>query len=362
MTAWRKCETMTRNKKQTYVATVFLLLFLYFVLAGLQKDGILSNMLGADRGIIRSHWSSVINFICINIILATSLNITVGCLGQINLGHAGFMSVGAYAGALFLKAVPWEGAAAYFPALLIGGLCAGVVGFLIGIPALRLKGDYLAIITLGFGEIIRVLIQYFDFTGGAQGLQGIPKMQNFTLIFFLMCASVALMFSIMTSRHGRVVLAIREDEIAAAAAGVDTTRTKTFAFTLSAVFAGIAGTMYAANIGAITAAYFDYNQSINLLVMVVLGGMGSFTGSTLSAIVLTLLPELLRSFNEYRMILYALILVLLMIFRPMGLLGREEFQLSKVIARLFPSKTREAAKNRATTPDHRRQTKGAGDE
>lgn len=334
---------MTRNKKISYAATVILVLLVYFLISGMQAGGFLSQMAGQPRGIIRSHWSSVINFICINIVLAVSLNITVGCLGQINLGHAGFMSVGAYTAALFLKSGIIPGFPGYIVALILGGLAAAGIGVLIGIPALRLKGDYLAIITLGFGEIIRVLIQYFKFTGGAQGLQGIPKMQSFGVIYFITAACVAMMFSIMTGRHGRVVLAIREDEIAAEATGVATTRAKIFAFSLSAFYAGIAGGMYAANIGAITAKYFDYNQSINILVMVVLGGMGSFTGATLSAIVLTMLPELLRGLNEFRMILYALILICLMLFRPTGLLGRKEFQISKVVERLFPSKRSEEA-------------------
>lgn len=329
---------MTRNRKITYALTLLLVAAVYVIIAGLESGGIFSNLANQPRGIIRSHWSAVINFICINIILAVSLNITVGCLGQINLGHAGFMSVGAYACALFLKSGLLSGLPGYFAGLILGGFIAAGIGFLIGIPALRLKGDYLAIITLGFGEIIRVLIQYFSFTGGAQGLQGIPKMQSFTLIFWITAASVTLMFTIMTGRHGREVLAIREDEIAAAAAGVNTTRAKIFAFTLSAFFAGVAGGMYACNVGSITAKYFDYNQSINLLVMVVLGGMGSFTGATLSAIVLTALPEMLRAFTDYRMIAYALILIAMMLFRPSGLLGRKEFQLSKWVNRLFPER------------------------
>lgn len=277
--------------------------------------------------------------ICINIILAVSLNVTVGCLGQITIGHAGFMSVGAYAAALFSKSGIVEGLPGYFIALIVGGIVAGIVGIIIGIPALRLNGDYLAIITLAFGEIIRVLIEYFDFTGGAQGLRGIPRTySNFSIIYFIMVASVMMMFSLMTSRHGRAVLSIREDEIASGASGINTTYYKTFAFTLSAIFAGVAGGVYAHHLGILGARQFDYNYSINILVMVVLGGMGSFTGSIISAIALTILPEVLRGFSDYRMIVYSLLLVLTMIFRPTGLLGRKEFQITQVIKKLVKEK------------------------
>lgn len=311
---------MNKLKKYSYLTTYLLLIILYFIIFFLINSGFISR-----------YQTGIIILILINIILATSLNITVGCLGQITLGHAGFMSVGAYSAALLTKYSILSGLSGYIIALLIGGFIAGIVGFVIGIPALRLNGDYLAIITLAFGEIIRVLIEYFKFTGGAQGLNGIPRFNNFSLIYFITIISVILMYSIMTSRHGRVVLAIREDEIASEASGINTTFYKTFAFVLSAIFAGIAGGIYAHTLGVLGAKQFDFNYSINILVMVVLGGMGSFTGAILSAIVLTILPEALRSFSEYRMILYPLILIGMMLFRPKGLLGREEFQISKII-------------------------------
>ena len=285
----------------------------------------------------------VMIFICINIILAVSLNITVGCLGQITIGHAGFMSVGAYTAALFAKTGIVEGLPGYIIALIVGGIVAGIVGIVIGIPALRLNGDYLAIITLAFGEIIRVLVEYFDFTGGAQGLRGIPRFNKFGVIYIIMVLCVMMMFSLMTSRHGRAILAIRDDEIASGASGINTTYYKTFAFTVSAIFAGVAGGIYAHNLGILGARQFDFNYSINILVMVVLGGMGSFTGSILSAIALTILPEVLREFSDYRMIVYSLLLILTMIFRPTGLLGRKEFQISKFVERYITKKG--AAKN-----------------
>lgn len=311
---------MSKNKKLSYLVTYILLAILFIVFSSLVNMGFFSR-----------YQIGIIILILINIILAVSLNVTVGCLGQITLGHAGFMSVGAYASALLTKHALVSGISGYLIALLVGGLVAGIIGFIIGIPALRLNGDYLAIITLAFGEIIRVLIEYFKFTGGAQGLTGIPRFNNFNLIYIISVTSVILMYSIMTSRHGRAILAIREDEIASEASGINTTYYKTFAFVLSAIFAGIAGGIYAHNLGVLGAKQFDYNYSINILVMVVLGGMGSFTGSILSAIVLTILPEALRSFAEYRMIIYPLILIIMMLFRPKGLLGREEFQISKVI-------------------------------
>ncbi|MCI7343423.1 MAG: branched-chain amino acid ABC transporter permease [Fusobacterium necrophorum] len=308
---------MEKSKKINYIIS-FLLLFLVYLMMTLM---IRSSMFSRYQ-------ISVIILICINIILAVSLNITVGCLGQITIGHAGFMSVGAYTAALFSKSALVAGVPGFLIALILGGIVSGIIGVIIGIPALRLNGDYLAIITLAFGEIIRVFIEYFDFTGGAQGLRGIPKFNNFDLIYWIMVCSVILMFSLMTSRHGRAILAIREDEIASSASGINTTYYKTFAFTLSAIFAGIAGGIYAHNLGVLGAKQFDYNYSINILVMVVLGGMGSFTGSIIAAIVLTLLPEILREFSDYRMIAYAVILIFMMIFRPKGLLGREEFRLS----------------------------------
>ncbi|MCF2612712.1 branched-chain amino acid ABC transporter permease [Fusobacterium perfoetens] len=319
---------MDKYKKLSYIFTLVLVLVLYAVIGGL-----------IGLGIISRYQTGILIIICINIILAVSLNITVGCLGQITIGHAGFMSVGAYAAALFSKSGIIDGIPGYILALIIGGIVAGIIGVIIGIPALRLNGDYLAIITLAFGEIIRVLIEYFKFTGGAQGLRGIPRTSSsFTIIYFVTIISVVIMFSLMTSRHGRAVLAIRDDEIASGASGVNTTYYKTFAFTVSAIFAGVAGAVYAHHLGILGAKQFDFNYSINILTMVVLGGMGSFTGSILSAIALTILPEILRGFSDYRMIIYSLLLILTMIFRPTGLFGRKEFQITPIIRKFVKSK------------------------
>ncbi len=316
---------MKKQKMGLYLLTLILLIALYGVI-----------LILTQLHVINRYSLTVLRLVCINIILATSLNITVGNLGQITLGHAGFMSIGAYSAALFVKSGVVPGMPGYILSLFIGGIFACILGILIGIPALRLKGDYLAIVTLAFGEIIRVLIEYFNFTGGAQGLSGIPQMKSFEVIYVITIICVACMYSVMTSRHGRAVLAIREDEIAAEASGINTTYYKTYAFALSAFFAGIAGAMYAQNIGVIDAKVFDYNKSFDILVMVVLGGMGSFTGAVISSTVLTIIPEYLRSFAGYRMICYSIILIVMMIFRPEGLLGRKEFMLSKVVQTLNP--------------------------
>jgi branched-chain amino acid transport system permease protein len=299
------------------------------------------------NNVFDSYFQGIIMMIFINIILATSLNLTVGCLGEFALGHAGFMSVGAYAAAIFSKSFDLSGMTSvastglFIAALLVGGVCAAVMGLIVGIPALRTKGDYLAIITLGFGEIIRVIIENMEITGGAQGLKSIPKLANLSVAFWVAIAIIAVMYSLMRSRHGRAILSIREDDIAAAASGVPVTFYKVFTFTTSAFFAGIAGGIYAHYIRFLPAKYFNFNKSIEILVIVVLGGMGSFTGAIIAAIVLTILPEALRAFSEYRMLVYAVALILVMIFKPSGLFGRWEFSIARLLmGRKAPVKER----------------------
>ena len=226
-------------------------------------------------------------------------------------------------------------------ALLISAIVAGIFGIIIGIPALRLRGDYLAIITLGFGEIIRVILTNIDsvigtdFTYGAAGLKRIPKYSSFTLVFICVVVCCYIIHTVMKSRHGRAILSIREDEIASESVGVQTTYYKTFAFVLSAMMAGIAGCLYAGYLGSLYPSTFKFMKSIEILVMVVLGGMGSMLGSILSATVLTILPELLRSFSDYRMVVYSLALVVMMIFRPKGLLGSYDFSLSRSLEKFL---------------------------
>ena len=290
---------------------------------------LLSVLISAN--IINPYYSGILTMVCINVILAVSLNLATGFLGQLVLGHAGFMSVGAYSAALFTMYSGLPTVVSFPLALLVGGIVAAAFGVIIGVPALRLKGDYLAILTLGFGEIIRVLVLAMPFTGGAAGLSGIPLLTTFTYVFIIAIITVAVIFAFIHSRHGRAVIAIREDEIAAEAAGIHTTYYKLLAFVLAAFFAGIAGGLYAHHIGVLDPSKFDFNYSVEILIMVVLGGMGSITGSIVAAIVLTLLPELLRGFSEYRMLIYSVILICVMLFKPSGLLGQHELSLTKIL-------------------------------
>lgn len=287
-------------------------------------------MLLLQTGVINSYYEGILMMVGINIIMAASLNLATGFLGQLALGHAGFMSIGAYTSALFTRYLNvGSDYLSFLLSLLAAALLAAIVGLLVGIPALRLRGDYLAIITLGFGEIIRSVFQNLSITGGAQGLNGIPRVNNFTTVFVVMVIVLYILYTFIRSRHGRAVMAIREDEIAAESSGINITSYRTLAFTLSAALAGVAGGLYAHYVGILAPAYFNFNKSIEFVVMVVLGGMGSLTGSILAAIVLTLLPELLRGFSEYRMLIYSLALVIIMIFKPSGLLGTYEFSLTR---------------------------------
>ena len=304
----------------------------------------------SGAGLKGEYFRGIVITIGINIILATSLNVVCGYLGQLPLGHAGFMAVGAYAGAIFMKFTPAAqllragNTAAVVPyviiAVLISAVVAGIFGLLIGIPALRLKGDYLAIITLGFGEIIRVVLTNIDsvlgfkFTYGASGLARIPKFTSLNVIFVFTAICLFLIHVFMKSRHGRAVLSIRDNEIAAESVGINTTFYKTAAFVFSAMLAGIAGCLYAGYLGSLYPSTFKFMKSIEILVMVVLGGMGSMLGSVISAIVLTALPEMLRSFSDYRMVVYSLALVLMMLFRPKGLMGTYDFSMGNSIEKI----------------------------
>jgi branched-chain amino acid transport system permease protein len=296
-----------------------------------------------NGGIISRQYQGVLVFACINCILAVSLNLTTGFLGEIALGHAGFMSIGAYTGALITKAEILPGTPGLLLGMLAGGLVAVIFALFIGLPVLRLKGDYLAIVTLGFGEIIRVIVEALPFTGGAKGLTGIPRLTNFTIAYWVMVAVIAILFAFIRSRHGRAIIAISQDDIASEAAGIPNTYYKTLAFTIAAFFAGVAGCLFANYMGILGAKTFNFLKSIDILVIVVLGGMGSFTGSIVAAFGLTLLPELLRGFDQYRMLVYSIALILMMMFRPSGLMGGYEFSLTRLFYKLKP-KRKEATK------------------
>lgn len=266
----------------------------------------------------------------INVILAVSLNLVNGYTGQFSLGHAGFMSIGAYlSAAVSLYAGPHllgpdggtalQQSAMFLLALLIGGSCAALAGMLVGVPSLRLKGDYLALVTLGFGEIIRVVFQNVEFLGGALGLNGIPP---YTSIFWVLAVAAVTIFVVLClvhSTYGRGFLATHDDEIASEAVGLNTTNYKIVAFVVAAFFAGIAGGLYGHFKMTITPTGFDFTKSIEIVVMVILGGMGNTVGVILAAVLLTLLPEVLRPVAEYRMVIYSFLLIVLMLVRPQGL-------------------------------------------
>lgn len=276
----------------------------------------------------------------INITLAVSLNLVNGITGQFSIGHAGFMSVGGYASA-FLSLTYLDGiqivglplaisnGLLFAVSLLTGGLVAAALGYVVGLPSLRLKGDYLAIVTLGFGEIIRVVFLNIDAVGGARGMPGIPKLANFGWIYAVAFLCIYILNRIMHSSHGRAFLAVREDEIAAQAMGINTTRYKVSAFVIGAFFAGVAGGLFAHYLTYLNPKIFDFNRSFEIIIMVVLGGMGSMTGATFAALFLTGLKELLRPLQDLtgidlRMVIYSLLLIVLMLTRPNGLMGTKE--------------------------------------
>lgn len=273
-----------------------------------------------SSGILNRYYSRILVSCCISVILAVSLNLITGFTGQLSLGHSGFMAIGAYTSAYLSTTTNIP----FIISIIIGALFATIIGFLVGLPTLKLKGDYFAIATLGICEIIRVLITNIDALGGARGLSGIPRETNFTLVYFAMVLTIVIIANIIHSSKGRSMIAIRENEIAAEAMGVNTTKYKIMAFLVSVFFAGIAGGLFAHHNGFIQPTAFNFLKSIEILTFVVLGGMGSLSGSIIAAIVLTILPEALRSFADLRMIFYSLALIIVMIFRPKGLFGNME--------------------------------------
>lgn len=290
-------------------------LVLSFVFA-LAIYGVLSYAI--NSGMIGYYESSLLTLTCINIVLATSLNLASGYLGQLTLGHAGFMAVGAYVSSLLGIHLGLP----LFVCLVAGGLASGAVGVLIGMPTLRLKGDYLCIITLAFNEIIRVILLNLKITNGAKGLMGMPGVIEFDGAFLSVIITIYVIYAIVKSRHGRAIISIKEDEIASELTGINVTYYKILAFAISAIFAGLAGGLYAHYMGMLVPKSFDYNKSVEILVMVVLGGLGNLKGSVIAAIVLTILPEMLREFSDYRMLLYAIVLIATMIFKETKILEK----------------------------------------
>lgn len=309
-------------------------------------------------GYINPYYYQIIIYAGINIILATSLNLINGYTGQFSLGHAGFMAIGAYVSAafstyyapLFISVFGdnvFGHVIMFLVVLIIGGIFASVVGLIVGVPSLRLKGDYLAITTLGFSEIIRVIIQNLSFIGGSQGFRGVyiyangktslemspefgdmafkfyslSKMTDFFWTFFFVAVIIFAISNLMKSTYGRGFIAVKDDEIAAEAMGINSTKFKVTAFIMGAFFAGIAGGLYAHFIQYINPEDFNFLRSVEIVAMVILGGMGSTFGVVIAAIILTILPELLRDIQEYRMIIYALLLIIMMLVRPQGIFG-----------------------------------------
>ncbi len=295
------------NKKS--VLTIIGVILTYVIIYALTKTKI-----------INSYYAGIINLALINIMLAVSLNLIVGFTGQLCLGHAGFMSIGAYLSAILTQKAELP----FMVSIFIGAIIACIIAALIGYPTLRLTGDYFAITTLAFCEIIRIVIMNIDFVGGARGLTGIPKKTDFTLAFIFAVVTIVIIYNIIHSSQGRAMLSVRENEIAAESMGINAFKYKIMAFVIGAFFAGLAGGLYSHYMGYIQPTTFDFNKSIDYLTFVVFGGMGSLSGSVIATIILTFLPELLRGFQNFRMILYPLALIILMIFRPQGLLGDKE--------------------------------------
>lgn len=325
-----KISKRMRDNLITYGMIIIIYVVVQFLLAG----GHVSNLM---QGLLVP--------LCVYAILAVSLNLTVGILGELSLGHAGFMCIGAFSGAFFSKAMQdiiTVDMIRFILAILLGAVMAGIFGFLIGMPVLRLKGDYLAIVTLAFGEIIKNIINVFyigkDSRGyhfsmkdsmslklepegsviinGAQGITGTPQNSTFTIAIIFVIITLIIVLNLIHSRDGRAIMAIRDNLIAAESIGINITKYKLMAFSVSAALAGVAGVLYSHNINSLMATpkNFGYNMSIMILVFVVLGGIGNIRGSVIAAVVLTLLPELLRELNDYRMLIYAIVLIVMMLF------------------------------------------------
>lgn len=328
------------NKKvKSYIINIVAIVILFIILQVLIRTNVLNR-----------YYQGIMISICINVIVAAGLNLAIGFLGQLALGHAGFMALGAYGSALTaIYLFPnLSGTLQLVVCILVGGLISGLIGFLIGIPALRLRGDYLAIITLGFGEIIRVVINNLGITNGAQGLTGIPRITNFTNAYWIMIVVMALLFTLTNSRHGRAIISIREDEIASESVGIFTTRYKLLGFSISAFVAGIGGGLFAHYIAFLDPNTFNFMKSVEIVVIVVLGGLGSLTGTIISGGILTALPEILRQFADYRLLIYSFALIVMMIFRPQGLFGTKEFSLTsslKSLVKLFSRNKAEGGKS-----------------
>jgi len=325
---------------RTFLKTVLLIVAIALALACL--DPLLSN-----RELFSPYAFRILMLIGINITLAVSLNLVNGLAGQFSIGHAGFMAVGAYTSAAltyYVMGYPHGGILStlwILAAMIVGGVAGGIAGFLVGIPSLRLRGDYLAIVTLGFGEIIRIIILNVDAVGGPRGFSGIPYLTSFFWVWSTALGTIALSRNLVTSTHGRALMAIREDEVAAQAFGINTVRYKVAAFVLSSSLAAVAGALYAHYDTYLNPSSFGFIRSFEIIIMVILGGMGSTSGAVAGAVIVTLLPELLRAAAAVRMLLYSALLIALMLLRPQGIMGHRELSW-KQIQSLFLRQRRRA--------------------
>ena len=347
----KKKMNLNKSTKNTLI-TIGMVVVAYIVMTILTQAGALSSLM---KGLLVP--------LCIYAIIAVALNLTVGILGELSLGHAGFMCVGAFSSAFFSLCFKETMAAGprFLLAIVIGAVVSAVFGFLIGIPVLRLQGDYLAIVTLAFGEIIKNVINVlyvgrdangFHFSmkdsldlnlgeggqvliNGAQGITGTPKDSNFTIGAILLVITLLVVLNLVNSRSGRAIMAIRDNRIAAESVGINITKYKLLAFSISAGLAGLAGVLYAHNLSILQAQpkNFGYNMSIMILVYVVLGGIGNIRGSVIASVILVLLPELMRELNDYRMLIYSVVLIGIMLFNwaPKAKLFREKYSLKRLL-------------------------------
>lgn len=361
-----------KTDKNNFI-TILIMIIVFVIVEILNETGNLSNLV---QGLLVP--------ICMYITLAVSLNLVVGILGELSLGHAGFMCIGAYSSAVFsllTKDVITLDWLRFLLAFVVGGVFAAIFGVLIGIPVLRLKGDYLAIVTLAFGEIIKNLVTVIyagvDSRGphislesmtalgleedgkklikGALGVTGMPKDSNFIVGFIVALLTVIVALNLINSNKGRAIMAIRDNRIAAESVGINVTSYKLLIFSFSAFFAGLAGVLYSHNLASLSANTnnFGYNMSITILVLVVLGGIGSIRGSVISAIILTALPELLREFSDYRMLIYSIVLIVIMIFNsaPKFVALRERYSPKRMWNRYKKNKAKQKAAVAAATSE-----------
>lgn len=282
--------------------------------------------------IINSYYQVVLYNIGINIVLALGLNLIIGYSGQFSLGHAGFMAIGAYCAGLVMLKV--DGTVGFLAGIGFGIVMTALIALIIAIPTLRLRGDYLAIATLGFSEVIRIAITNMDdITGGAAGLNNIPKITNFNWIFGAIVISLVLIVNFARSSHGRATASVREDEIAAESMGVNTTKYKTLAFVIGACLASVGGALYAGNFYTLTPGIFGFMKSVDILVIVVFGGMGSLSGSIVAVFLLGLINMFLNDYAELRMIIYSVLIIVIMVYRPNGLFGNKELNINAIFKR-----------------------------